>query len=141
MNVEKIKRLQKECKISEKKLIEIGLIPEKKSLIQGNVTKEEKKILRSYVNKYNLENENQTDVSKEIREVIDLILSNKSLSILDKYIGVVQQGNMMLDAKVPLLLEEDKLESLKKLCRVNKINISNFIRCCVIFYISNTERE
>ena len=140
MNDEKIKRLQKEYKISDERLIEIGLIPKKKSLIQGRVTKDEKKNLNDWINDYNDKNEKQTDVSKQIREVIDYILSNNSLCNLDRYIGVVQQGNMMLDERVPLLIEEDKLKSLQKLCRANKIKISNLIRCCIIF-ISNTDRE
>lgn len=139
MNDEKIKRLQDEYKISEEKLIEIGLIPKKKSLIQGNVTKGEKDNLIEYVNTYNLENENQTDVSKKIREVIELLLYCESFHILDKYISVVKEESIVLDKRVSLVLEVDKKKSLEKLCKVNKIKVSNLVRCCVI-YIADSKR-
>ena len=141
MNDEKIKRLQKECQISEEKLIEIGLIPKKKSLIQGNVTKDEKKDLKNYVNTYNLKNENQTDISKKIREVIDHIIYSKSFCILDKYMGAVKQENMVLDERVSLVLEKDKLKSLKELCTIYSINVSNLIRCCVIYIAASKKEE
>lgn len=137
MNGEKIKRLQKEFNISDEKLIELGMLPQKKKLIQGNVTESEKKKLKELIFYYNQRNEKVVDASKMIREVIDQIIDSKSIYILESCIRKVKEDCSLLDKKVNVLIENDKLIQLIQICKDSGTNVSNIIRCCVVYIIQN----
>ena len=77
--------------------------------------------------------ENQTDASKEIRKVINAIMEEKSVNLIKDSINYVITSKDTVEAKVPVLIEEDKLSTLKKICKKNEIKVSNIIRCCVIY--------
>lgn len=130
MNGDKLKKLQ--TVITKDQLIEMGIIPEKKQLIQGNVTKLEKEKLREYINEYNRNNEVATDSSKEIRKIIDKIINHKDINMINYELEYIKHDNSVLNERVNILIEETKLKEINNILRKQDLKRSSLIRCCVI---------
>lgn len=132
MNESSLSKLIKKYNISESELLDLGLIPKEKKLLTGNVTQEEKnKLKETIANSIEL-----TDASKLIRPVLITVIDDDKIEELIKDV----QGDLFestyrgdrVNEKIPVLIDKEYEEQIRKKCKTKRISVSKLIRYCAI---------
>lgn len=129
MNPEKIKVLQNKFGVSEKDLRDIGILPKIKAPLTGKITNDEYSRVE---NELIIKSTNSTITGLIRDKLIEIteceITQPMILSI--KCIKNKPKEKKMKQITIPV--EQTKAEELRKICRLNKINIDTLIRYCAI---------
>lgn len=129
MNPEKIKVLQKKFGVSEKDLRDIGILPKIKEPLTGKITKDE----YSRVEKELIRKSTNSTITGLIRDkLIELTTYEITQPIIlnIKSVKLKPKDKEMKQITIPV--EEKKAEEIRKICRLNRINIDTLIRYSAI---------
>lgn len=129
MNPEKIKVLQKKFGVSEKDLRDIGILPKIKEPLTGKITKDE----YSRVEKELIRKSTNSTITGLIRDKLIEITTyeiTQPIILNIKSVKLKPKDKEMKQITIPV--EEKKAEEIRKICRLNRINIDTLIRYSAI---------
>lgn len=129
MNPEKIKVLQKKFGVSEKDLRDIGILPKIKEPLTGKITKDE----YSRVEKELIKKSTNSTITGLIRDKLIEITTyeiTQPIILNIKSVKLKPKDKEMKQITIPV--EEKKAEEIRKICRLNRINIDTLIRYSAI---------